>query len=62
MTLLIAVIVIILLIVIAKRAGSGGHDKYARYYGARKCLHCKNKIPGEVSVCEFCHRDVPTIF
>lgn len=62
MEVFIVVIVIILLIVIANRAGSGGRNKYARYYGARKCPHCKNKIPGEVSVCEFCHRDVPKIF
>lgn len=51
-----AMVVIILLIIIATRVGGGG--KYARYYGARRCPHCHNKIPGEASVCEFCHSSV----
>ncbi|MEY9748813.1 hypothetical protein ABIF65_008187 [Bradyrhizobium japonicum] len=59
---IVVIIIIVLLIVIAVRSGSGGRNKYARYYGARKCPHCGNKIPGEVSVCEFCHRDVPKLF
>ncbi|MHB0773449.1 hypothetical protein [Bradyrhizobium sp. 5.13L] len=48
MELFIVVIVIILVIVIANRAGSGGQIR--RYYGVRKCPHCKNKIPVRSSV------------
>lgn len=53
-----AMLAIILLIIIAARTGGG---KYARYYRARSCPYCTNKIPGEAEVCEFCHeRVVPT--
>lgn len=47
----------VLMIIIAVRSG-GPRNKYGRYYRARTCPHCTNKIPGEASVCEFCHRDV----
>lgn len=56
MILLIACLFLIL-IVIAVRSG-GGKNKYGRYFRARPCPHCLNKIPGEASVCEFCHKDV----
>jgi hypothetical protein len=51
------VVMIIILIIIAARSG-GRNGKYNRYFRARPCPHCSNKIPGEADVCEFCHRDV----